>query len=255
MLPPGALAVLCAASVATGALSAVVGMAGGITLLALMLLWLDPMVAIPIHGVVQLVSNLSRTVVQRRFVRWPLLLRFSVPLVPMAFAGLAVARVLPRAATGLAIGGFILVATWRPHWLRFGVDGAGRARGSPERRMLLAGTFTGFFSTTVGATGPLMAPFFLRLGLDRYGLIGTKAACQTLQHLAKIAVFGAVGFAFRDWLVPLTALSATTLLGTWLGTQLLERVGEEDFRALYMGVLTVIALRLVESEALSLAGL
>jgi uncharacterized membrane protein YfcA len=249
-LDPAVLALLCGASVATGALSAVVGMAGGITLLALMLLFMDPLVAIPIHGVVQLVSNLSRTVAQREHVRWSLLACFGAPLLPMAFAGIALSRLVPRSAAEIAIGVFVLVATWRPAWLRFGRIG----RGGPERRMLAAGSVVGFFSTTVGATGPIAAPFFLRLGLDRRGLIGTQAASQTLQHLAKIAVFGAVGFAFRDFALPLAALSATAIAGTWLGTRLLDRVSEADFRALYMGVLTVVALRLVESQTLALLG-
>jgi len=118
--------------------------------------------------------------------------------------------------------------------------------------MLAAGSVVGFFSTSIGATGPIAAPFFLRLGLDRRALIGTQAASQTLQHLAKILVFGAVGFAFRDFALPLAALSATAIAGTWLGTLLLERVSEADFRALYMAVLTVVALRLVETQALAL---
>jgi uncharacterized membrane protein YfcA len=167
----------------------------------------------------------------------------------MAFAGLAFTRLLPRPAAEIAIGAFVLVATWRPGWLRFG--GAGSA-GAPSRRMLAAGSVVGFFSTSIGATGPIAAPFFLRLGLDRRGLIGTQAASQTLQHLAKILVFGAVGFAFRDFALPLAALSATAVAGTWLGTRLLERVSEADFRALYMAVLTVVALRLVETQALAL---
>jgi hypothetical protein len=82
--------------------------------------------------------------------------------------------------------------------------------------------------------------------------VTTQAACQTLQHVSKLVAFGAVGFAFRDWLLPLAALSLTAIAGTWLGTHLLARVREEDFRALYTGVLTVIALRLVEVEALAL---
>ena len=254
MIDPGVLALLCGASIATGALSAVVGMAGGITLLALMLLFMDPFVAIPIHGVVQLVSNLSRTVAQRHHVRWGLLACFGAPLLPMAFAGIALSRSVPRAGAEIAIGVFVLVATWRPAWLRFGVDRRGRARGAPGRRMLAAGSVVGLFSTTVGATGPIAAPFFLHLGLDRRGLIGTQAASQTLQHLAKIVVFGAVGFAFRDWALPLAALSATALAGTWLGTRLLDRVSEADFRALYMGVLTVVALRLLETQTLALFG-
>ena len=54
---------------ATSILSAVVGMAGGITLLSVMLLFYDPLVAIPLHGVVQLISNSSRAVIQRRHLR------------------------------------------------------------------------------------------------------------------------------------------------------------------------------------------
>ena len=40
-------------------------MAGGITLLSVMLLFMEPLIAIPIHGAVQLVSNSSRAVIQR----------------------------------------------------------------------------------------------------------------------------------------------------------------------------------------------
>jgi len=249
MLAPGALALLCAASVATGALSAVVGMAGGITLLALMLLWLDPLVAIPIHAAVQLVSNASRVAAQREHVRWPLVASFAAPLLPMALVGVFLAKAAPARGLELLIGVFVLVATWRPAWLALG---ARRDAGSPGRRLFFVGGLVGLLSPTIGATGPLDAPFFLRLGLDRFQLIGTKAACATAQHVAKIVAFGAVGFAYRDWLVPLCALSATALAGTWVGTRLLARVREEDFRALYMGVLTVIALRLASGEALAL---
>jgi uncharacterized membrane protein YfcA len=253
VISAGALAFLCAASIATGALSALVGMAGGITLLALMLLFMDPLIAIPIHGCVQLVSNSSRAFAQRGHVRWPLFARFAVPVLPLSFAGLALAKRVPRDAGEIAIGLFVLVFTWKPGWLAFG----GRARPTPqhaERRMVAAGSVCGFFSTTVGATGPLLAPFFLRLGLDRFSLIATQAACQTFQHLAKILVFGAIGFSFRAWLLPLAALSTTALCGTYLGTWLLGRVREDDFRALYTGVLTVIALRLVQTHALALWG-
>jgi uncharacterized protein len=244
VIEPWVLAVLCAASVATGALSAIVGMAGGMTLLAIMLLWMEPQVAIPIHGAVQLVSNSSRSVAQWPNVRWPLFARFALPLLPFAYAGLVVARAVPRGIGEVFIGAFVLVATWRPGWLRFGAARGRGAEPDPGRRMIAAGSVVGFFATTIGATGPLLAPFFLHLGLGRKELIGTQAACQAYQHLAKIVLFGATGFAFREWLWPLAALACTATLGTWIGTQLLDRVSEADFEALYKGVLTVLALRL-----------
>ena len=59
---PQEISILAGAALATSMLSAIVGMAGGIILLSVMLLFLDPLVAIPLHGVIQLISNGSRTV-------------------------------------------------------------------------------------------------------------------------------------------------------------------------------------------------
>jgi len=250
-LPPGLeaidVAILTGAAAATAALSAVVGMAGGITLLAVMLLYLEPLVAIPLHGVVQLVSNSSRTVVQRSHVRWSAVARFSLLLLPFAFVGLAVARALPPESMRLLIGVFVLVATWRPEWLR--AEPVGDAS---ERQLVAVGGVVGFLAPTIGATGPLMAPFFLRLGLTRQGLVGTKAACQSLQHCAKLVAFGVAGFVFAEWAGLLAALATAVVLGTLAGSRLLEHVSEASFQWLYRCVLTLIALRLVAGEAIAM---
>ncbi len=241
------LAILVATAFATSVLSAVVGMAGGITLLTVMLLFLEPLAAIPLHGVIQLASNSSRAVIQRRHVDWRIMALFGALVLPTAFAGLAVARELSPSAARLVIGSFVLVATWAPHWLLLGTH---PERTDPRRRFLYLGGAVGFLTTTVGATGPLIAPFFLQLGLARQGVIGTKAACQVLGHLAKVAVFGVAGFAFRDYAAPLVLLCVAVLLGPWTGSRLLERVNELWFTRLYRSVLTLIAIRLVVWDGL-----
>ena len=96
----------------------------------------------------------------------------------------------------------------------------------------------------IGATGPLIAPFFLNLGLTRFALIGTKAACQMLGHLAKLVVFGIAGFAFQEWLPLLAVLCVCVVVGTWAGSRLLSHVSEVWFVRTYKTVLTLIALRL-----------
>jgi uncharacterized membrane protein YfcA len=120
--------------------------------------------------------------------------------------------------------------------------------GTSELQLVAVGGVVGFLSTTIGATGPLMAPFFLHLGLSRQGLVGTKAACQTLQHCAKLVVFGVAGFAFGEWAGLLAALAAASVFGTLVGSRLLEHVSEPGFRRLYRGVLTLVALRLAAGE-------
>ncbi len=244
-MEPATLAILCGAAFATAMLSAIVGLAGGITLLAVMLLFFEPLVVLPLHGVIQLVSNLSRAWFQRQHVAPNILGYFAVLMLPASIVGLIVGGALPASALRIAIGVFVLLATWRPRWLLLGMDPSAI---DPRKRFIALGGCVGFLNMTVGATGPFAAPFFLNTGLSRHALVGTKAATQALGHAIKIVLFGATGFAFFAFAIPLVALSVCVVLGSFVGTKILDRVNERWFDRLYRGVLTVIAIRLLFSE-------
>jgi uncharacterized membrane protein YfcA len=241
-IEPLEFALLGGIAFSTALLSAVVGMAGGIILLSFMLLWMEPLVAIPLHGVIQLVSNGSRSWIQRRHVEWPITWRYALLLLPFGWLGLQLALALPPHLTKLLIGVFVLAATWRPGWLLFG---AHPERSDRNRRFLVLGGAAGFLNVTIGAVGPLIAPFFLNLGLARQAIVGTKAACQALGHVTKIGLYGAIGFAFGDYALLLVVLCALVVAGTWTGSRLLEHTSERGFTLLFKTALTLVALRLV----------
>lgn len=250
-LSPAAIATLAVAALATSVLSAIVGMAGGIAMLGVMLLFVDPLVAIPLHGLVQLVSNGARTLVQRDHIRRDLTWRYALLLLPAAALGLGFAQGLDPVALKTAIGVFVLVATWRSSWLLLGMH---PEQTRPHARFIALGGVAGFLNMTVGATGPFIAPFFLNLGLTRFELIGTKAACQMLGHVSKVIVFGFGGFAFGAYAGLMTLLCGCVIVGTWAGSRVLHRVNERVFTWLYRSVLTLVALRLVATPLLEAAG-
>lgn len=241
-----AITILAATAFATSVLSAVVGMAGGMTLLAVMLLFVEPLAAIPLHAVVQLVSNGSRTFYQREHVDWRIAGSFVLPLLPAGALGLLVAQRLPADATRLAIALLVLVATWQPRWL---TPGAGGETSHKGRRFFALGSAIGFLNVNVGATGVLMAPFFLGLGLPRQALIGSQAVCQMAGHLVKIVLFGIAGFAFREHALLLGCLCVASLAGARVGTWLLDSVSEAQFTRLYKAVLTMLAVQLAFESA------
>jgi len=243
------LGVLGAVAFFSAILSAVIGMGGGMTLLVVLLLFVDPLVAIPLHGVIQLLSNSSRATIQREHLSWGIVGRFSLLLLPAGFLGILLAQGLPREAVRMAIGAFVLIATWAPGLFKLPVPEGGAL---PTHRFTILGGVAGTLNTTIGATGPLIAPFYLGLGLSRQAIIGTKAACQTFGHLAKIVVFGATGFAFLSYVVPLALLGVAVVLGTWVGSKILDRVDEAWFLRLYRLVLTLLAARLVFWEGVKL---
>lgn len=243
-LETSAFATLCLAALVTSGVSAVLGMAGGIMLLAVMLLFLDPALAIPIHALVQLTSNSSRAVIHRRVVRRDLLLPFLLLLLPAGWLTLPLVEVAPADTLRLAIGSFTLVATWKKEWLLLGFD---PRRVGERARFALVGAGAGALGPLLGATGPFIAPFFLGIGLTRTELIGTKAACQAGTHVAKMILFGIAGVGFLEYGPLMAAMAASVIVGTTLGTRVLHRLDDARFTQLYKGALTLIALRLVGS--------
>ncbi|MEZ4281992.1 MAG: sulfite exporter TauE/SafE family protein [Myxococcota bacterium] len=234
--------VLWGVSLATSVVSAILGMAGGILLLAVMLLYLDPVIAIPVHAIAQLASNTSRSLAHWRSIRRDLVLPYLVLLLPAGLLSIPLTRHAPPDLLRALIGVFVLIATWRREWLLLGLH--------PETvplglRFTLVGGLAGLLGPVVGATGPFIAPFFLGLGLGRFELIGTMAACQATGHLAKIGLFGAGGFAFGRHAPLYLGMILAVVAGTALGTRILGFIPEQRFAAIFKAALTLLALRLI----------
>ena len=83
-------------SCGTSFLTAAFGIGGGVALLAVMALVVPPAMLIPIHGVVQIGSDLGRTALMIRHVRWDLMGAFAVgSLAGSAAGGLLVVQLPP----------------------------------------------------------------------------------------------------------------------------------------------------------------
>jgi uncharacterized membrane protein YfcA len=248
VVPPDNLVmftVLAVVAFATSVFSAIVGMGGGIILLACLLLFLDPIAAIPIHGVIQLVSNSSRAYVQRKHLAWPLIWRYSILLLPFGLIAIQFVVQVPQDLLKGFIGVFVLLATWRPNWLLLGTR---PEKVDVRRRFILLGGVVGFLNILVGAVGPFIAPFFLNMGFSRQAIVGTKAACQSFGHVVKVILFGIAGFAFMGYLPLVALLIPLVLLGTWGGSRLLEKVSEVSVVWLFKTVLTLVGCWLILSK-------
>ena len=62
----------------TSGLTAITGIGGGVLLLSVMVQFMTPAVAVPVHGVVQLASNASRAAFGWRDVRWGLVVPYAL---------------------------------------------------------------------------------------------------------------------------------------------------------------------------------
>ncbi len=100
-------------------------------------------------------------------------------------------------------------------------------------------------SLFVGATGPILAPFFLRQGLSRHSIVATKAACQFAVHSLKIAVFTSFGFAFGEYTTLMICMVLAVIAGSYIGKLLLDRLSEKIFVLFFKIIITLLAFRLI----------
>lgn len=236
-VPLWAAALLVATSALTSFMTAAFGLGGGVAMLAVMASLIPAAALIPVHGVVQIGSNAGRAAVRARDVRLGFVLPFAAGSLLGAAAGGLLAMRLPDWLLQIVLGAFVLWSAWgKPP----PVLGGGRM-------LALGGAVTSFFAMFVGASGPFVAAVVKTLRLERLEYVGTFAACMTLQHGLKIAVFGLLGFAFAPWLPLVAAMIASGFVGTLAGQRLLVRLGEARFQIILSAILTVLALRLVWS--------
>ncbi len=227
---------LIAVSFCTSALTAILGLGGGILLISVMPGLLPAAAIVPVHGVVQLASNSSRVLFGLRHVEWRVFLPFVAGAVLGAVLGSRFVVVLPSTYLPLVIGGFILVITWMP--------GLKRAFPLPGKFASL-GAIQTFISLFVGAAGPLTTPFLLREGLPRDRIVVTHGVLMSVVHLLKILTFGFLGFAFAPYLYLIAGMIVSVTLGSYAGTRLRSRVSEEFFRKLFKILVTLLSLRMI----------
>jgi uncharacterized membrane protein YfcA len=226
-------AALLSVSFASSFITVAFGIGGGAVMLAVLAILLPASAIIPVHGVVQLGSNVGRAALMRAHLHLPLVAPFAAGAVVGVVLGGTFVVQLSAAAIQMGVGLFILwsILAKPPAFMRHSAA--------------VAGGFSSFLTMFFGGTGPFVAAFVKTQGLDRMGFVATHATLMTLQHLLKTVTFGVLGFAFAQWVGLIGLLILFGFLGTVAGRQVLARINEKSFKIVLHAILAVLALRLI----------
>ena len=237
LLPPAMslldAGLLVAASLVTSFISAAFGIGGGFTLIALLALLLPPAALIPVHGIVHLGSNAGRVGIMLKEVVWRPVLPFAVGTVIGASLGAMVVVQLPPWAVQLALGIFII-------WAVF-------AKLPPiqQRYILLGGVVSSFLTMFFGATGNFIAAMVKTMNLDPVPHVATHSLMMTFQHLAKVLIFGLIGFQFGPYMILIIGMLISGFIGTIIGSRFLTKAGGRYFKPVLNTILSLAAARLI----------
>ena len=246
-MPTAALvAILAVSALATSFLSGILGMAGGLVLMGVLLALMPVPAAMMLHGVTQLASNGWRAFLWRGYVDWRIFRGYLYGSLAVMALFAAFQFVVGKAAVLIVMGLTPFAALALPDSLHLNVERRGHAPA--------CGAVCTVLSLTAGVSGPILDTFFVRSKMTRHAVVATKATTQSLSHLLKIAYFGGIVTTGRGTVEPWMGamMIALAFAGTTLSTRVLERMNDASFRMWTRRVVMTIGVAYLASGVLLL---
>ena len=217
-------AILAVSSLVTSFISGILGMAGGMILMGILLALLPLPAAMMLHGITQLASNGWRALLWRNNVDWRVFRSYVVGALVSTGIFALVQIVVSKPVALIMLGLTPFVALALPEKLHLNVERRGHASA--------CGVICTVLNLTSGVSGPILDIFFVRSGMSRHAVVATKAMTQSFSHILKIVYFGAVvaaaGSGVDPWVAAMMVLLA--FAGTSLSKRILEKMNDESFR-------------------------
>lgn len=97
----------------------------------------------------------------------------------------------------------------------------------------------GFFSTLIGAVGPVLNPFYLNYGLEKERMIATKTVNSFFVGLVQISSYTILGSLYgKLWMYGIV-LGIGASVGNWLGKTFLKRITGKTFRIFVLVIMVI----------------
>lgn len=217
--------ILAVSALVTSFISGILGMAGGMILMGVLLAVLPVPAAMMLHGITQLAANGWRAWLWRKAVDWRVFRGYAYGTFTALAFFVAVQLLVSKPAALIILGLTPFVGLALPESLKLNVE----RRGHP----FACGLICQGLNLTAGVSGPILDVFFVRSAMGRHAVVATKALTQSLSHLVKIGYFGGIAATASGADVHLgiaATMVALAFVGTTLSRSVLEKMNDVSFR-------------------------
>jgi len=218
------LLLLAVSALVTSFISGILGMAGGMILMGVLLAVVPLPVAMMLHGITQLASNAWRGLMWRKEVDWRVFRGYMYGAIAMTVFFAIVKLVVSKPVALIAMGLTPFITLALPEKLHLNVERPGHP--------FACGAICSALSLTAGVSGPILDVFFVRSQMGRHAVVATKAMTQSFTHILKITYFGGIVATGRGTVDPWIGAMMVVLAfaGTSLAAPVLKRMNDKSFR-------------------------
>lgn len=222
----------------TSTIAGVVGLGGGMILIAILPSFLPVNALIPVHGLTQMSSNFSRAVFGYKDVQYQVIPKFIFGSLLGTALISSIIYYISLEYVPLFIGVYILLSLWSTKF---------NEKIKRFESYFIIGFFQTGLSLVVGATGPLTMTLLYKDFEKKDEVVATAAALMGITHIFKVFVFIFFGFAFFEYLWLLVFMIVGAVAGSYAGTNLRNKIDGKKFRSLLKILLSILAIKVIVS--------
>ncbi|KAA3651614.1 MAG: sulfite exporter TauE/SafE family protein [Bacteroidetes bacterium] len=215
-------------------ISTLSGGGGAIIMLPIVGFYLSPQVVAPVVNLGNMIGRPARIILFWKDIQWDIV-KFYVP----------------SAILGAIVGGFIFIQL-NSSWIQIALGlfllstpfqfKMGKKKYSFKMKKVYfipLGFLVSLIATLFGATGAVLNPFYLNMGLIKEKMIATKTANSFIAGIAQIGSYAFLGVLNQELWVWGLVIGLGAIVGNIIGKKLLNQMSELNFRR---GVLIIMVI-------------
>ena len=222
-------------------ISTLSGGGGALILLPIVGFYLSPSVVAPVVNLGNMIGRPVRLYLFWKDIQWSIVLYYVPTAILGAITGGLIFVQLKVGWIQILLGLFLISTVFQ---YRFGKKKTSFKM--KKQYFIPLGFGVSLISTLFGATGPILNPFYLNMGLVKEKMIATKTANSFFAGIAQLGTYAFLGALHGElWFYGLI-IGLGAILGNIIGKRLLSKMSDELFRKL------VIALMMLSGVAMIL---
>lgn len=223
-------------SIFTSFVAGIVGVGGGLMLIAILPSFLPLQALIPIHGFTQMFSNISRAYFGYKDIQFKVVPKFLIgSILGVSFITL-ILDFISLEYIPLCIGMYILLSLWSKKF---------NDKIKKYENYYLIGFLQSGLSVVVGATGPLTMTLLLKEYDDKNKVVATAALLMSITHCMKVFVFVYFGFMFFEYIDVISVMVIGVIVGSYISTKLRDKIDGKKLLFIIKILLSFLSLKLI----------
>ncbi len=176
-------------------------------------------------------SNLSKIFLFRKGINKKIALKLGIPAVIFVAIGAFLSKYIPQKELEVAMN--IILVILAVYLIR----NFNKTLPQSDRNLVTGGVFSGFLAGLVGTGGAIRGISLAAFHLPKDIFIATSALIDMGVDTTRAAVYFFNGYMSKDFIILIPFLILISILGSWIGKQILKFTSEKIFRYLVLGVI------------------